>query len=139
MKRIIGIISLLILFALPIIAIAFEETNLPEERPIEIAKNEKNQPSVTSQGYANSKNMVVVGGVIGATYHFCNELTKKFCSDHEGILIVSGADTGRLPQMLKTLDKALRDNNKVIVKYSVDEHFLGVRQILDVKLVNSAI
>ena len=135
MKKLIYLVLLISFVSVSFIAAAIEESNLPQEEN----RFKAEVPSESVQGYANSKNIVMIGSVMGVTYNFCNEPKKKFCSDHEGILIISGSDTGTIPRIIKTLDKALQDKNKIVVKFSVKDHFLGVREIIDVRLVSKSI
>jgi len=134
-KNLFCIFILLILIKLPSFVSAIEVQDLPPEK----AAVAENKASLSIQGYANSKNVVVMGSVIGATYHFCNKPMTKFCSDFEGILIISAADTGKIPQMLKALDRAVEGKEKVMIKFSTGDHFLGVREIVDVLPVKSTI
>lgn len=137
MKKRILIVSLLAILAmLPVGINAYEELNLAKESGTH--QEEKNE-TIKVQAFANDRNVVVIGNVMGVTYNFCNEPKKEFCSDYQGILVVSGTDTGKIPEMLKTLDRALKTKDKVIIELTASEHYLGVREILDVKLVGAAI
>lgn len=97
------------------------------------------RPAFTFQGFANSRDVIIIGGVMGVTYYFCKEQKSEFCSDNEGILIVSGSETGKVPDMLKLLDEAIKNDEMVIVTFSSADQIFGVFEILDVKLLDSSI
>ena len=141
MKKVIFLFATITLIAAPISASAIEESDLPPEHgtPQQMEESGAAKASHTIQAFANTKNVIMIGSVMGVTYHFCKEPQKEFCSDNEGILVVSGSDTGRIPRILRTLDKAIETKEKVVVKLSPEDKFLGVMEILDVELVRSTI
>lgn len=139
MKRTLFFIVMLAgLLLIPAVSAPIEESTLGPEiasRPDPKADIGE-EPTMLFHGYANSKDVTVVGGVIGCVYYFCSKPGTDFCSDQEGILVVSGADSGKEPEMLKKLDVALENNNEVIIKLALENPLMGVKKILDVKLLN---
>ena len=138
MKKIIWLFVLLGLVITPVTANAYEENGLKPEvasGPDPDLKNYVEKYSIF-QGYTNSKDVTIVGGVLGAVYYFCAKEAEGFCSDMEGIIIVSGADTGKEPEMLQKLDVSLDEKRAVAIKLSEGNKFMGVKKLLDVQLLN---
>jgi hypothetical protein len=135
-KAVISILLLCIVSLLPLGIKAYEEKNLAPDLS---AKPNDENASVIIKGYANARNVVLIGSVMGVTYHFCKEPKNDFCSDYEGIIVVSGSDTGHIPAMLRVLDDAMKSRENIIVKFSAEDHFMGVREILDVQTIKSTI
>lgn len=126
------IITLVVFLILPLVALAFDEKNLPSERQEKPKLAQAKEETVTFHGYANSRDVTLVGGIMGCVYYFCKEAKKDFCSDTEGILMVSGSDTGKIPEMLKALDVALEKKNHISITLTKDPYFSGIRRILDI-------
>lgn len=118
-----------------------EEKDLPHEsdsRPVP-DQDKKVEPSIVFEGYVNSRDVTIVANVMGCVYYFCKEAKNDFCSDVEGVLIVSGAETGRVPEILKELDQALENQEKLMVKLSENGYYSGIRKIMDIRLLNRSI
>lgn len=141
MKKVaILILTLIIFILIPLISSAIEERDLPFETAPPIPESERiEEPSIIFEGYANSRDVTIIGGVMSCVYYFCKKVEPDFCSDMEGVLVVTGAETGKIPEIIKALDVALSDQNKIMIKLSQSKYISGVRRIIDVKSSNSSI
>ncbi len=136
-KLILNIIMITLVLFLAAPASAIQEVDLPQEKgqgPVVVPDTPDTY--VIYDGYANSSDVTIVGGVMGVMYYFCKQHSPEFCSDQEGVLLVSGGDTGKIPGILKLLDELMGGNTKVVVKLSKTKNFSGVPIIIDAQILN---
>lgn len=141
MKKILFFIILfsliLIPFALNAAGESYIERDLPNESAL-LSKGEAQNtgPTLEFTGYLNSMDVTTIGGVVARVYYFCGSEKNGFCSDEEGILVVSGADTGKILAILKALNGALENRLRLTVWLSGTRNIAGVKEIVDIKLWN---
>lgn len=137
-----SILALFIFILNPIPLVAdIEESDLPPEvdtRPIPKSE-EIGEPTIVFEGYVNSRDVAVVANVMGCVYYFCRERQEGFCSDQEGVLIITGAETGREPELLKELDIALENQARLLIRLSSEGYYLGIRKIVDINPISGSI
>jgi hypothetical protein len=133
MKRLImsGIVAILLL-VMPSIASTLEEEDLPSESAP--SANIVHVETVTFTGYVNSKDVTIVADMLAAVYNFCRERDEEFCSDEQGVLVVSASEEGRVVDLIKKMDTAVDEEAMVLVYLSRRPYYGGIRRIMDVRI-----
>jgi len=133
MRRLIVVILLIIGMAIPMNLAAYEELDLPYES-VQSEGNNRVRDAIVFNGYVNSKEVTVVANVLGCVYNLCSERVDDFCSDEQGVLVISAADTGPIVDLVKKMDDAVDSQAMVQVYLTKRPYLSGVRRIVDVKL-----
>lgn len=138
MKKVLIAIFLLLISA-GLFASPYEEKDLPSEVGKPPVGVQMEEPVITFEGYLNSKDVSIFGGVMSCVFYFCKMAEEGFCSDEEGVLLVTGAETGKIPEMLKILDAASGNEKKLLIKLSDINYFAGIRKIVEIKMLEDSI
>lgn len=140
MKKIMGLLFLFVtLLLIPILSLAqgIEERDLPlEKAPPRTDKEfqELRKDSIVFNGYINQTEVTVIPNaeVMGAVYYLCREKKEDLCADEQGVLFISGADSGHQVELIKKLDDAALNQTLLQFYLTHEKEYGGARRIIDI-------